>query len=65
MLAAHDHLAAVGMVQAADQVQNGGLARARRAHQRDKFPFRDFQVQAVQDLNQFLATAVIFDHLTQ
>ena len=65
MLAAHDHLAAIGMVQAADQVQDGGLARARRAHQRDEFPFRDFQVQAVQDLNRFLAAAVMLDHLAQ
>ena len=65
MFAAHDHFTAVAVIQSADQVQNGRLARARRAHQRDKFPFRDFQVQAVQNLNRFLAAAIILDHLAQ
>ena len=65
MLAADDHFTAVAVIQPADQIQDGGFARARRAHQRDEFPFRDFQVQPVQDLNRFLAAAIILDHLAQ
>src|SRR5690606_30823149 len=41
-------LAAGGRVQAADQVQQGGLARAGRAHQRHEVAARDVQVDAVQ-----------------
>ena len=65
MLAADDHLAAVGVVQAADQVEDGGLARAGRAHQRDEFAFRDFQVQAMQDFDRFLAAPIVLDDIAQ
>ena len=63
MLAADDDLARVGVVQAADQIENGGLAGARRAHQGDELPCRDFQVEPVQDFDGFLAAAVMLDHL--
>src|SRR3546814_8914276 len=41
-------LAAAGRVQAADQVEQGGLARTRGTHQRDEVALVDVQVQAVQ-----------------
>ena len=65
MFAADDDFTAVGVIQAAHQVEDGGLAGARRAHQGDELPFRDFQVQAVQDFDRFLAAAVMLDDLAQ
>src|SRR3546814_18034074 len=41
-------LAAAGRVQAADQVEQGGLARTRGTHQRDEVALVDVPVQAVQ-----------------
>ena len=60
MLAAHDDFAAVGMVQPADQVEDGGLARTGRAHQSEKFPFGNFQIQTMQDFDPVLARADSF-----
>jgi hypothetical protein len=44
-------LAGAGRVEAADQVEQGGLARARRPHQRDEVALGDVQVDAVQHLD--------------
>src|SRR5690606_5029730 len=57
-LAVDGDLAAAGRVQAADQVQQGGLAGARRAHQRDEVALFDLQVQAVQHVDPFRAALV-------
>ncbi|KAG1081628.1 hypothetical protein G6F40_015417 [Rhizopus arrhizus] len=51
-------LAAAGVVQAADQVEQGGLARTGGAHQRDEVAARDVQVDAVQHLHFLGATLV-------
>ncbi|MNT16934.1 hypothetical protein D3C72_1520610 [compost metagenome] len=51
-------LAARGVVQAADQVEQGGLAGTGRAHQRDEVAAGDIQVDAVQHLHLFGATLV-------
>ncbi|KAG1393634.1 hypothetical protein G6F59_014324 [Rhizopus arrhizus] len=51
-------LAAAGVVQAADQVEQGGLARTGGAHQRDEVAARDVQGDAVQHLHFLGATLV-------
>jgi hypothetical protein len=65
MLAADNDFAAIGMIQPTDQIQDGGLARTRWAHQRDKLAHRNFQVQAMQDFDGFFAAPVILDHIAQ
>src|SRR5690606_9778028 len=51
-------LAAGGRVQAADEVQERGLARTRGAHQRDEITGGDVQVQAVQHVDLLRAALV-------
>jgi len=51
-------LAAAGRVQSADQVEQGGLARTGRAHQRDEIAAVDVQVDAMQHLHLFGAALV-------
>jgi hypothetical protein len=48
VLAAHEELARVGLVDAGDEVQQRGLARARRPHQRDEVAARDRERDVVQ-----------------
>src|SRR5690606_38108955 len=52
-----------GRIQAADQVQQGGLARARRAHQGEEIATLDVEVDAVQHLDLLLATDVMLGEL--
>src|SRR5690606_22475892 len=52
-----------GRVQAADQVQQGGLARARRAHQGDEGTALDLEVDAVQHFHLLLAAGVVLGEL--
>src|SRR5690606_10335506 len=47
-----------GRIQAADQVQEGGLARTRRTHQRDEVALLDVKVDAVQHLHLFRTALV-------
>src|SRR5207237_7599689 len=54
----HDVCGARRRVDAADQVDQGGLARARRAHQRHEVAARDVEVDAVQDLDRLAAAPV-------
>ncbi|MDT4874180.1 hypothetical protein FQZ97_1094660 [compost metagenome] len=51
-------LAAGGRIQAADQVEQRGLAGTGRAHQGDEVAVRDVQVDAVQHLHLFGAALV-------
>ncbi len=48
----------IRLIEAADQVEQGGLARARRSHQGVKGSLRHLEVEVVQD-DQGLATALI------
>ena len=54
----HNHLARRRAVDAGDQVQQRGLARARRPHQRQELALRHFEAQAVEHRD-LLAIAVI------
>src|SRR5205823_3047151 len=56
--AVHHDGAARGRVEAADQVEQGRLARARRAHQRHEVAAGDVEVDAVQDLDRLAAAPV-------
>ena len=58
VLAVDEHLPAGGLVQAADQLQQGGLARAGRPDQGGKFAAFDGQVDAAQGLGFDLANLV-------
>jgi hypothetical protein len=51
-------LTAAGRIQSADQVEQRGLARTRRAHQCDEVALLDVQVDAVQNLDLFRAALV-------
>ena len=58
-----DHRAFGRPVKAADQIQQGGLARTRRTHQREEFTGGDLQMQVRQHVN-ILRTAVEdFSHI--
>src|SRR5437588_12793546 len=54
----HGDFAGRGAVNAGDQVEQGSLARARWAHERDEFLLRHLQVDALEHGN-FQAVAVI------
>src|SRR5215469_10815367 len=56
--AVDDHLATGRLVQAAQQVQECGLAGSRRSHQRQEVAARDLEIQALQDFYGFRATLV-------
>ena len=45
-------------VQTAEKMQQGALARARLAHQRQPLPFRDFQIELIEDHQVRVAGAV-------
>ena len=49
------HLAAAGRFDAAEDVQQGALARARRAHDRQQFALADLEVDAAQGVDAHLA----------
>src|SRR5713101_6703288 len=57
-VASHGDAAAGRNVQATEQIQQRGLARAARAHEGDEFALLDVQVQPLKDVNLF-ATATI------
>jgi hypothetical protein len=61
-LAVDDHLALVGPVEAADDVEQRRLARARLADHRDQFAGGDVEGDATQHLLARLAGAVRFLH---
>ena len=65
VLAVDDDLALGGPVEAGDQVQERGLARARRPHQGEVLPFRDLEVEIRQDRDHELIAAVLFVDITQ
>src|SRR5207237_8924432 len=57
--AAADHdLPGGRLIQTADQIEERGLARARRTHQRDEVALRDVQSEAVQNFDLLLAALV-------
>ena len=51
-------------VEAADQIEQRGFARSRRAHQREEIAFRDFQVDAFQDVDALAAAGEMFVDLS-
>ncbi|SRR5258706_4110900 len=57
-LARHGDLPAAGSVQPANQVQQGGLARTRRAHDGNEVVFGDLQIEVVQNCDALLAALV-------
>src|SRR3546814_3000722 len=51
--------------EAADQIQQRGLAGTGRPHQRDKITLRDFQIEAVQYFDGLLAARVALGDVLQ
>src|SRR6185369_8236911 len=58
VLAIHEERAAVGLVDARDEVEQRGLARARGAHQRDEVAFGDVERDVVQHRHYLVAAPV-------
>src|ERR1700722_13186059 len=57
-LAGDGDLAGGRGVEAADQVEEGGLARAARSHQRDEVAFGNVETQMLQNLHALLAAYI-------
>ncbi len=53
-------LTLIRAIDAADEIQQSCLARARRAHEREEFPLHDFQIEAVQHLHPLFAAYIAF-----
>ena len=62
-LAVHQHLALGGALQAADDVEQGGLAAAGGAHHAHKFVLMDVQIHAVQGHHLAVAAVELLDHV--
>src|SRR5436190_19496666 len=62
-VAADDDGSACRSIEPADQVEQRGLARAGRAHQREKLPLWDFQAQARENMNLFRPAPKILLHV--
>src|SRR5262245_39642446 len=58
-LAIDDHVPLTWLIKAGDQVEQGRLAGARRAHQRQKLALLDIKVEVDEDVDLFTAAAEI------
>src|SRR3974390_2963915 len=60
-----DHLALIGPIEAADQIEEGRLAHARWPQEREKLPALHLQIERVQHLDALLAAHVSLHHVLQ
>ena len=51
LLARHEHVTIAGSIQAAQQLQQGALARTRRPDDSDALPAQDLQIDTAQHIN--------------